>query len=753
MVIFSNHGLLEYSNALLDAGRLEINLNAKYDFRDVIPPLPEELLNPKHDYKGTIPSLNIVIQIVGSRGDVQPFLALGKELTKVGHRVRIATHDIFKDFVQSSRLEFYPIGRDPSELMAYMVKNPGIMPKFSSILTGDVGRKRKMVLEMLDGCWKSCTEPDPDTLIPFVANAIIANPPSFAHIHCAQALGIPLHMMFTMPWSPTAAFPHPLANIQMSNVEPRTANYLSYRIVELLTWQGLGDVINLWRRRSLCLPPIPFAIGPNLCDLLMVPYTYCWSPALVPKPKDWHSYIDVVGFFFREEPVYTPEAELASFLRAGSTPIYIGFGSIVMENPDRMANYIVEAVRQCGVRAIVSRGWSKLGEARSDPNLLFIGDCPHEWLFKRVAAVIHHGGAGTTACGLLNGRPTGIVPFFGDQLFWGKMVHSAGAGPCPIPYEKINTETLAEAIDICMSSKARIAASGIATRMRAENGVRDAVESFHRNLPFSSMTCDFLSHEPACWIMKVGKKKVKVSDKAARVLVERGKYQSKPIRLDNHRWDPVTATSSALLGMVVDIGTNASDLIQSSAGVMTLDGSKENGKKEKLSVAGVTTAKAAGRLAGSIAKGALVDIPLALTEGLHQMPALYNDKPREYDTVDSAKRGGIVAAKSLAFGFYDGVADLVVLPFRGAKKDGIWGFSKGIAKSYMGIVTKPSAGMFGLVAYPALGLYKSISALHLSPAQAKILLARKTYGSYAMRNAQVTDSEVSQVLMVFHNHC
>jgi hypothetical protein len=125
-----------------------------------------------------------------------------------------------------------------------MVKNPGIMPKFSTVLAGDIGRKRKMVFEILDGCWKSCIEPDPDTQEPFVADAIIANPPSFAHMHCAQALGVPLHMMFTMPWSPTTSFPHPLANIQTTNLEPRTTNYLSYHLVELMTWQGYASCLN-----------------------------------------------------------------------------------------------------------------------------------------------------------------------------------------------------------------------------------------------------------------------------------------------------------------------------------------------------------------------------------------------------------------------------------------------------------------------------------------------------------------------------
>lgn len=152
------------------------------------------------------PSLNVVIHVVGSRGDVQPFVALGRELkNKYGHRVRLATHGTFKKFVEENGLEFFEIGGDPAELMAFMVKNPGLIPGMQSLKAGDVGKRRKGIAEILQGCWRSCADANevkedetsaPKTR-PFIANAIIANPPSFAHIHCAEKLGIPLHLMFT----------------------------------------------------------------------------------------------------------------------------------------------------------------------------------------------------------------------------------------------------------------------------------------------------------------------------------------------------------------------------------------------------------------------------------------------------------------------------------------------------------------------------------------------------------------------------
>lgn len=186
------------------------------------------------------PKLNIVIQVAGSRGDVQPFVALGCALQRNhGHRVRIATHTAFDDFVRSSGLGFYPLGGDPTELMAYIVKNPGLIPSYASIKAGDIGRKREMLGEMLEGCWKSCISKDEKTDEPFVADAIIANPPSMGHIHCAQALSIPLHIMFTMPWSTTRAFAHPLANLKYSaDTAPAIANSLSFGVVEFMMWQG-----------------------------------------------------------------------------------------------------------------------------------------------------------------------------------------------------------------------------------------------------------------------------------------------------------------------------------------------------------------------------------------------------------------------------------------------------------------------------------------------------------------------------------
>ncbi|KAL9572031.1 hypothetical protein ACKAV7_003748 [Fusarium commune] len=202
------------------------------------------------------PRLNIAIHIVGSRGDVQPFIPIAQILMKPphGHRVRICTHPVFKDFVEAQGVEFFSIGGDPEALMAYMVKNPGLIPSRESFKGGEVGKRRREMAEIINGAWRSCIEAGDgmgegvtaanvqcaEDL--FIADVIIANPPSMAHIHCAEKLSIPLHMVFTMPWSPTKAFPHPLAAMSYGDADARVANYLSFMMTELLTWQG-----QVWR--------------------------------------------------------------------------------------------------------------------------------------------------------------------------------------------------------------------------------------------------------------------------------------------------------------------------------------------------------------------------------------------------------------------------------------------------------------------------------------------------------------------------
>ncbi|KAJ3506956.1 hypothetical protein NLJ89_g6575 [Agrocybe chaxingu] len=426
------------------------------------------------------PSMNIVIMIVGSRGDVQPYVALGQQLAKDGHRVRIATHETFRSFVGDAGLEFFNIGGNPQDLMSYMVKNPGLVPGIESLTNGDIKNKRKMLTEMIKGCWLSCHSPCPEIGRAFAADAIISNPPAFAHIHCAEALGIPLLMSFTMPWSPTTSFAHPLVNITNSNAGSGLSNYLSYVAADLLTWQGIGDIINTFRTKTLGLSPLTLRSGPDFVDRTKVPWTYCMSPALVPKPLDWKNHIDVVGFYFLDlASKYQPSPELAAFLEAGEPPVYIGFGSVVVDDPAAMSHTIFEATQQAGVRALVSAGWGGLGGVFVPPHIFMLGNVPHDWLFdnERVSAVVHHGGAG----------------------FLGKHDSQSGCRSETIHHRELTISKLTAAIKFATSPPAKSAAKQLAQKIRDEDGVRKGVESFYKHLPLLNMRCDLDPSRLAVW--------------------------------------------------------------------------------------------------------------------------------------------------------------------------------------------------------------------------------------------------------------
>lgn len=523
------------------------------------------------------PPLNVVIQVVGSRGDVQPFVALAKVLKDTyGHRVRLATHPTFKDFVQEQGLEFFSIGGDPTRLMAFMVKNPGLRPGFRSVVSGDVGQRRKDVAEYIQGCWRSCyqagngtdddlSEPSEDNAVSepatrhFVADCIIANPPSFAHIHCAEKLGIPLHIMFTMPYSPTQAFPHPLANIQFSNADPQLTNYVSYAMIELLSWQGLGDIINRFRVKCLGLDPLSMIWAPATLQRLKIPHTYCWSPALIPKPKDWGPHISISGFYFLNlASDYTPAPDLQAFLDDGPPPVYIGFGSIVLDDPNAMTELIFEAVGKTGQRVLLSKGWGGMGadELHVPDGVFMLGNVPHDWLFKHVSCVVHHGGAGTTSAGIAAGRPTVVVPFFGDQPFWGAMVARAGAGPDPIPHRQLSADKLADAINFCLRPESLDRAKELASKIATERGSDMGAQSFHQLLKPDRLRCALAPSRPAAW--RVKRTKVRLSAFAACTLANANLLDLQDLKLfrpqehytDEGPWDPISGGFTAFVRAV-----------------------------------------------------------------------------------------------------------------------------------------------------------------------------------------------------------
>ena len=256
------------------------------------------------------------------------------------------------------------------------------------------------------------------------------------------------------------------------------------------------------------------------------------SPALIPKPKDWGRHISVSGFYFLDlAENYAPPPDLAAFLDAGAPPIYIGFGSIVVDDPNAMTELIFETVRLTGRRALVSKGWGGFGAGDlSVPEGVFmLGNVPHDWLFRRVCCVVHHGGAGTTAAGVALGKPTVIVPFFGDQPFWGAMIAKAGAGPFPIPIKQLTSAKLANGISQALTPEALQRAQELGAKIAREKGSQEGAESLHRTLGIDDLRCNLASNRSAVW--RVRRTKVRLSAFAATALVNEGLLESSDLKL------------------------------------------------------------------------------------------------------------------------------------------------------------------------------------------------------------------------------
>lgn len=421
------------------------------------------------------PPMQIVMLIVGTRGDVQPFIAIGKRLQDYGHRVRLATHANFKDFVMTTGLEFYPLGGDPKILAGYMVKNKGFLPATPS----EIPIQRKQIRDIIFSLLPACKDPDIDTGVSFSADAIIANPAAYGHVHVAEALNVPIHIIFTMPWTATCEFPHPFSRVKQS------AGYkLSYQIVDSFVWLGIRDMINDLRKKKLKLRPVTYISGTHAYSN-DIPHAYVWSPYIVPKPKDWGPKIDVVGFCFLDlASNYEPPEPLLRWLGNGDKPIYIGFGSLPVPEPDKLTKIIVQALEITGQRGIINKGWGGLGNLEEPKEFVHVLDnVPHDWLFLQCKAVVHHGGAGTTAAGLKAACPTTIIPFFGDQFFWGSIVHARGLGAAPVPVEQLQLDSLVDAIKFMIDPKVKERAVELAKAIESEDGVDGAVKSFLKHLP------------------------------------------------------------------------------------------------------------------------------------------------------------------------------------------------------------------------------------------------------------------------------
>ncbi|MGB3510903.1 MAG: glycosyltransferase [Microcoleaceae cyanobacterium] len=356
--------------------------------------------------------MRITILAWGTRGDVQPYIALGLGLQAEGHQVKIASLDIFEDFISNKGLNFASLGSVPEKL-----KKPSQDKKKGNTITfhGLWGRMNWWLIfgssleNLMFNSWEVCQETD----------VIIYSRLSLPAYHIAEKLGIPCYAAYTNPLTPTRTFPNPLftSNFNLEGI----LNWLTHIAEEQFCWQFIRKKINQWRTQTLNLSPIPITGVYSRQRQEKIPTLHCYSPNVLPKPSDWQDWAYVTGYWFLDSQAnWQPPQELLDFLEAGSPPVYIGFGSMSDTNPEALTKLVLDALAQSGQRGILIKGWGALTNADLPDNVFKIDSVPHDWLFPQMAAVVHHGGAGTTAAGLRAGVPSIIFLSVPINLSGGK---------------------------------------------------------------------------------------------------------------------------------------------------------------------------------------------------------------------------------------------------------------------------------------------------------------------------------------------
>jgi sterol 3beta-glucosyltransferase len=411
--------------------------------------------------------MRIAIIAGGSRGDVQPYIALGKGLAEAGDGVRLLTHRDFEALVNSHGLEFWPIeGKVQDIAQSQQMRELLGEGNFLAIMSQMAKEAQRGAIRLAEGALAACR--GMDWVLAGMGGLYIG-------LSVAEKLGLPLLQAYLVPFTPTQAFPTVLTPQSL----PRLGgplNRLSHHVTRQIMWQGFRSADRLARQEVLALPAAPFW-GPYNSDRLHGAVLYGFSPSVIPKPSDWGDDTHVTGYWFLESASdWTPPSTVVEFLQDGPAPVYIGFGSIGNQRPEETTDLVLRALEHAKQRAVMLSGWGGLQKADFPDTVLMVDAIPHSWLFPRVAAVVHHGGVGTTAAGLRAGVPSVIIPFFGDQSFWAQRVAELGVGPQPIPRKRLTAERLAQAVQEAVTNQAmRQRAADLGGRIRAEDGIARAV--------------------------------------------------------------------------------------------------------------------------------------------------------------------------------------------------------------------------------------------------------------------------------------
>lgn len=413
--------------------------------------------------------MKIAILALGSRGDVQPYIALGQGLKQAGNTVRLVTHENFESLVTSHGLEFWSMrGNVQDVIESQEMRDLLDKGNFIAITRYTTKAAENAAIRWAEDGLAACQG---------MALIITGIGSRFSGLALAEKLHLPLLQTYLVPFTPTKTFPSVLMPQTLPNLGG-TFNRITHQLAQQMMWQGSRTGDTLARQQVFDLPTASF-FGPKpAASTQSLPTLYGFSPSVIHPPADWGSDHHVTGFWFLDAADdWTPPTGVMNFLEAGSPPIYIGFGSMTTREPEETAALVINALKQTNQRAILASGWGGLQKTDLPESIFMIDSIPHSWLFPRVAAVVHHGGAGTTAAGFSAGVPSIVIPFFADQPYWGQRVADLGVGPAPIPRQKLTVDRLAQAIQIAVTDKAmRQRAVDIGSKIQREDGIARAVE-------------------------------------------------------------------------------------------------------------------------------------------------------------------------------------------------------------------------------------------------------------------------------------
>lgn len=419
--------------------------------------------------------MRVTILACGSRGDVQPYVALGRGLAAAGHAVRLATHAAFEPLVCENGLDFHAVDGDPHQILTSETGRDWLRAGRNPVrfVRGFVRSIEPLLYRAAWQSWEASKD----------AEAVVASLFGlYAGRHIAEKSDVPLVVAPYLPLHRTRAFASPLSPWQ-APLGP-LFNRSTHMLAEQAMWQPLRRSTNDLRRDLFGLGPLPFLGVSRELHGDRWSTIYGYSPAVLPRPPEWGRRIDVTGYWFLDRSAdWTPPADLVAFLADGRPPVYVGFGSMHLQDPGETTRIVLRALSDTGHRGVMLTGPGGLGDADLPSSVFGIESVPHDWLFPQMSAVVHHGGAGTTAAALRAGVPSVVLPFFADQPFWGWRVSRLGVGPRPVSFWRLTTQRLADAIRrATVGVDIRSRAWTLGRTIRAESGVRRAVETLERSV-------------------------------------------------------------------------------------------------------------------------------------------------------------------------------------------------------------------------------------------------------------------------------